>query len=1079
VRTVSVRIMADASQYARTLKNAAADTRQFRAEMEKAAQAGRLDVVADQAGMLGLGLVGLAAGATKMAMDFDKQMSAVQAATHGTSKEIDQLREAAMKAGADTKYSATEAAKGVEELAKAGVSTADILGGGLSGALSLAAAGELDVGEAAETAASAMTQFKLKGADLPHVADLLAAAAGKAQGSVHDMGMALNQAGLVSAQTGLSIEETVGGLAAFASAGLLGSDAGTSFKQMLLMLQAPSGTTKKLMDQLGISAYDASGNFVGLTALAGQLREKLAGLTPEMRANAMATIFGADAVRGASILYEQGASGIQEWINKTNDAGYAAETARIKTDNLRGDLERLQGSIETLAIQSGSGANGGLRTLAQIADELVDNFTQLPPVISQSATVLAGLGGVALLAAAGWVKTRRANAEALAELRATGPAGERTARGLERVSSAAGKAAGAFIALQAAQAVVGSFQEDLNPQVDALGQGLTRWAQGAGLSGEASRLLGKDMDDLKDSFKFLADEDNGRRMAVKHMQEGFESLVPGLDGTNESLAKTKERVTAMDAALAGLVQGGSADQAKQAFEALTRELAVEGVTVDEVKKRFPQYAAALETAKTATADTKGETAGLTGSLAAAEKQAEETKKAFDALFERYMTSDQAAIEYRETLESTNKELNSGTKSLSLNTAEGRKNRGSVLDLIEAVKDQREANINNGMSLVEADKKYRAQIGTLGKTMEKMGFTRTEIGKLIGKYRDVPGKVNTSVTVTGDKAALQKLNRLSVYQQALKEGKIPLGFQGPVRGSDGKYYAEGGWTGPGEKYDEAGIVHADEHVIKKESRRKIESRHPGLLDHVNEFGDLPPGYADGGRVVWPFRTTAGMTRIPSRNEVAAKVVPEGPSGGVTAPWMEQMLEARFGLDMISGFRRGSRTLSGNLSYHARNRAVDFPPSMSMARFMYQNYKGRLKEAITPYPQYNVHNGRDHRYTGAVWRQHAFGYGNAHNHFAMARGGVIDEPILGLGASGATYSFGEGGRRETVVPGSVSTFAASSAGGGGTTVVNTTVNLNVAMPVGANPREAGRQIVEQIRPYLEAGGRLVVHGKPVLP
>ena len=83
---------------------------------------------------------------------------------------------------------------------------------GLTGALSLAAAGSLEVAEAAEISASALTQFKLSGDKIPHLADLLAAGAGKAQGSVKDLGAALNQTGLVAASTGLSIEETTGGL---------------------------------------------------------------------------------------------------------------------------------------------------------------------------------------------------------------------------------------------------------------------------------------------------------------------------------------------------------------------------------------------------------------------------------------------------------------------------------------------------------------------------------------------------------------------------------------------------------------------------------------------------------------------------------------------------------------------------------------------------------------------------------------------------------------------------------------------------------------------------------------------------
>jgi TP901 family phage tail tape measure protein len=151
----------------------------------------------------GTAMLGFAAASVKTAADFDKSMSAVKAATGATAAGMDQLRAAALQAGADTAFSATQAADGITELAKAGVSTRAILGGGLTGALNLAAAGEMSVGDAAELAASSMTKFGLTGADVPHVADLLAAAAGKAQGSVADMGMAMNMGGGVAAQMGL------------------------------------------------------------------------------------------------------------------------------------------------------------------------------------------------------------------------------------------------------------------------------------------------------------------------------------------------------------------------------------------------------------------------------------------------------------------------------------------------------------------------------------------------------------------------------------------------------------------------------------------------------------------------------------------------------------------------------------------------------------------------------------------------------------------------------------------------------------------------------------------------------------
>ena len=85
------------------------------------------------------------------------------------------------------------------------------------------------------------------------------------------MAAALAQAGLVASQTGLTLEETTGGLAAFASAGLLGSDAGTSLKTALQRLTPQSAEAAGLMDELGLRAYDAQGQFVGLSEYAGML----------------------------------------------------------------------------------------------------------------------------------------------------------------------------------------------------------------------------------------------------------------------------------------------------------------------------------------------------------------------------------------------------------------------------------------------------------------------------------------------------------------------------------------------------------------------------------------------------------------------------------------------------------------------------------------------------------------------------------------------------------------------------------------------------------------------------------------
>lgn len=399
-RNTKVSLTASVGNYISAFKQAENATTQFsenaqaHLEQQKAAME-RVGTASLAFGAIAAASVGLAI--SKYA-EFDAAMSSVQAATHESASNMALLRDAAIEAGASTVFTAKEAANAIEELAKAGVSTADIMGGALAGSLDLASAGELGVAEAAEIAATAMTQFKLKGSDVPHIADLLAAGAGKAQGSVQDLSGALNQAGLVASQTGLTIEETTGGLAAFAAAGLTGSDAGTAFKSMLQRLTPQSAEAKSKMDELGISAYDAQGNFIGLEAFAGNLQDSLKGLTVEQRNSAMATIFGSDAVRASSVLYEQGAAGIAEWISNVDDSGYAAETARIKLDNLNGDIEKLGGAFDTLLIKSGSAGDALSRGLVQGLTQLLDAFNDAPLFVQQTALALAAVAAAVALA---------------------------------------------------------------------------------------------------------------------------------------------------------------------------------------------------------------------------------------------------------------------------------------------------------------------------------------------------------------------------------------------------------------------------------------------------------------------------------------------------------------------------------------------------------------------------------------------------------------------------------------------------------------------------------------------------------
>jgi TP901 family phage tail tape measure protein len=351
-------------------------------------------------GVAVLGGLGLA---VNTAANFEEQMSAVAAVTNATGAEFEALRQKALDLGKSTSFSASDAAQAIEELGKAGVSTEDILRGAADGAVALAAAAGVAVPQAAMVMSNALNIFNLSGDQAVHVADVFAAAANKSASDVTDLAAGMAQAGAVAASFGLTIEDTAGALALFADNGLRGSDAGTSLKTALLSMLDPTAKQADLMDQLGLSFFDAQGQFIGLDGVAGQLRDRLAGLTEEERNTALAVLFGSDAVRAANILYKEGTKGVQEYREAVDDAGAAQRAAATRLDNFKGSLEQLKGSVETLAIVIGSALLPPLRTIVDAATAAVNALLELPEPLQKIAAFGGAAAGVIATLAGGFI----------------------------------------------------------------------------------------------------------------------------------------------------------------------------------------------------------------------------------------------------------------------------------------------------------------------------------------------------------------------------------------------------------------------------------------------------------------------------------------------------------------------------------------------------------------------------------------------------------------------------------------------------------------------------------------------------
>jgi TP901 family phage tail tape measure protein len=317
--------------------------------------------------------------------DYEKAMNVLGAVTDATASQMEELSALAKDLGADISLpgtSAADAAEAMAELAKAGLNINEVMAAA-KGVLQMSAAGQLGNAEAAEITANALNVFNLQGSEAVRVADLLAAAANSSSGEVRDMADALQMSASVFATADMEIEELVAAISLMSNAGIQGSDAGTSLKQMLLSLQAPSKKAKELMQELGINIYDANGNMLDMRSIIDIFSTQMSSLTQEQRNLALATIFGSDAVRAANIVLMGGVEAYDAMLGKVTEVGAASKLASALMEGLTGSMENLKSAFETAAIAAIEPLKDDLKVLIDFAVKLLNAFADLPAPVRE------------------------------------------------------------------------------------------------------------------------------------------------------------------------------------------------------------------------------------------------------------------------------------------------------------------------------------------------------------------------------------------------------------------------------------------------------------------------------------------------------------------------------------------------------------------------------------------------------------------------------------------------------------------------------------------------------------------------
>ena len=299
-------------------------------------------------------------GAVKDAAEFEAQMSTVGAVSGASAADMEKLRAAAEKMGAETKYNATEAAQGLENLARAGLKADDAITV-LPSVLSLATANGIDLADSASYITQAVAGMGLSMDQAGRVADVLSAAASNANTDIKGMGEALAYAAPTAASLGLTVEQTAAYIGKFADAGIEGSRAGTSLNNMMAQFSNPASTFRKELAALGIRTNDFNQAIRQLAA---------AGPKGEAAINAL----GMEAGPAFKALLGQGIGALDDLTTKLENAGGTAEEqAKRMSDNVPGAFAALTSAWQAFR----------LKIAAPLLEPLKNKMLELAGVISE------------------------------------------------------------------------------------------------------------------------------------------------------------------------------------------------------------------------------------------------------------------------------------------------------------------------------------------------------------------------------------------------------------------------------------------------------------------------------------------------------------------------------------------------------------------------------------------------------------------------------------------------------------------------------------------------------------------------
>ena len=330
----------------------------------------------------------------KTGMNFESALSSVEGTlgSKATAEGMELLKQKAMEMGKETTKSASESANAMEYMALAGWNTQQIIGG-IEPILRMSEAGKADLATTSDLVTDSMSALGLQVDELGGFLDKVSKTSTSSNTSILQMMEAFIVAGGKSKSLGGDITELSGILGVMANRGLKGSEAGRGLSAILTNLTSPTGQAKKALDELGFSAFDFSGNFIGLEKSFYKLQDSLKDMTQEQRVTYLSMIAGKEHGKTMEAIMSGLAEEYQGLTNDIRNSNGALETmANTMQDNAAGKIAGFNSKLEHLGIQISEHLLPAFSGVIEFASNMLDRFANLSP---ETQKVIVGFGLVA------------------------------------------------------------------------------------------------------------------------------------------------------------------------------------------------------------------------------------------------------------------------------------------------------------------------------------------------------------------------------------------------------------------------------------------------------------------------------------------------------------------------------------------------------------------------------------------------------------------------------------------------------------------------------------------------------------